>query len=67
MLSDTEYDKALLKVHMLHVGVYRRVAEKLGVDPSYVSRVATGKRKAPEIHSAILDELRKRQRHLRCD
>ena len=44
MPSDTEHDKALLKAHRLHAGVYRRVADKLGVDPSYVSRVAAGKR-----------------------
>jgi transcriptional regulator with XRE-family HTH domain len=65
MLSDAEYDKALLKVHRLHAGVYRRVAEKFGVDPSYVSRVATGKRNGPRIRRALLDELRKIQRPLR--
>jgi transcriptional regulator with XRE-family HTH domain len=65
MPSDTERDKALLKAHRLHAGVYRRVADKLGVDPSYVSRVAAGKRKGPDIQRAVLDELRKIQRHLR--
>jgi transcriptional regulator with XRE-family HTH domain len=61
MPSDTEHDKALLKAHRLHAGVYRRVADKLGVDPSYVSRVAAGKRKGPDIQRAILDDLRKIQ------
>ena len=65
MPSDTEHDKALLKAHRLHAGVYRRVADKLGVDPSFVSRVATGMRKGPEVQRAILDELRKIQRGLR--
>ena len=65
MLSNDEYDKALLKAHRLHVGVYRRVADKLGVDPSYVSNVAAGKRKEPKILRAILDELHKIQRLLR--
>lgn len=65
MLSDTEYDIALLKAHRLHAGVYRRVAELLGVDPSYVSRVARGKRSEPKIRRALLDELRKIQCALR--
>jgi hypothetical protein len=67
MPSDTKHDNALLKAHRLHAGVYRRVADKLGVDPSYVSRVAAGKRKEEKIRRAVVDELRKIQRHLRCD
>jgi transcriptional regulator with XRE-family HTH domain len=59
MQSGTKHDGALLKAHRLHAGVYRRVATKLGVDPSYVSRVAAGEREEPEIRRAILDELRK--------
>jgi hypothetical protein len=54
-------DEVLLKAHRLHSGVYRRVANKLGVDASYVSRVAVGKRKASKIRGALLDELRKIQ------
>jgi hypothetical protein len=65
MLSNTEHDNALLKAHRLHAGVYRRVADKLGVDPSFVSRVAAGHRKGPKIRRALLDELRKIQRSLR--
>jgi hypothetical protein len=61
MSSDTKHGMALLKAHRLHAGVYRRVADKLGVDPSYVSRVAAGKRKGADIQRAILDELRKIQ------
>ena len=64
MPSKTEYDKALLDAHALHDGLYRRVADQLGVHPSYVSRVATGKRKEPKILRAVLDELRKIQRLL---
>ena len=59
MPSKTEYDKALLDAHFLHQGLYRRVADRLGVDPSYVSRVARGKREAADILSAIMDELHK--------
>jgi hypothetical protein len=65
MPSKTEYDKALLHAHRLHAGVYRRVADQLGVDPSYVSRVATGERKEEKIRRALLDELHKIQRTLR--
>jgi hypothetical protein len=57
-------DEVLLKAHRLHAGIYRRVANKLGVDASYVSRVAVGKRKASKIRSTLLDELRKIQRLL---
>ena len=35
-------------------GLYRRVADKLGVDSSYVSRVARGERRSPKIE-AVLD------------
>ena len=58
----TENDEALLKAHRLHTGLYRRVADKLGLDASYVSRVAMGKRKASKICGAVLDELRRIQR-----
>lgn len=65
MPSGTKHDNALLKAHRLHAGVYRRVADKLGVDPSYVSRVANGKREGSRVRDALLDELRKIQRGLR--
>jgi transcriptional regulator with XRE-family HTH domain len=64
MSSENKYDEILLKTHRLHLGLYRRVADKLGIDASYVSRVATGKRAEPKIRQAILDELRKIQRQL---
>ena len=38
-------------------GIYKRVATKLGLDESYVSRVATGQRKSPRVISAIQYEL----------
>ncbi len=55
----TETDDALIKAHMLHLGVYARVAKKLHVDPSFVSRVAAGKRTSPTIRRALAEELRK--------
>jgi hypothetical protein len=40
-------------------GLYQRIATKLGVDPSYVSRVARGERKSPKIEVALNRELAK--------
>jgi hypothetical protein len=65
MRPNTKDDEALLKAHKLHLGLYRRVANKLEVDPSYVTRVATGERNNLEVRRALLDELRKLQRRLR--
>jgi hypothetical protein len=65
MPSKSEYEKALLKAHRLDSGLYRRVANKLGVDSSYVSRVATGERQGPKVRRALLDELHEIQRSLR--
>jgi hypothetical protein len=39
-------------------GLYGRVARKLGVDPSYVSRVARGERKSKVVLSALNEEVR---------
>jgi transcriptional regulator with XRE-family HTH domain len=38
-------------------GLYNRVAGKLGVDPSYVSRVARGERKSAAILAALEEEM----------
>jgi hypothetical protein len=38
-------------------GVFARVARKLKVSPSMVSRVASGHRSSPEIKKALLEEL----------
>jgi transcriptional regulator with XRE-family HTH domain len=65
MSPEKKYDEMLLKAHRRHLGLYRRLADKLGIDASYVSRVAAGKRSGPKILLAILDELRKIQRQLR--
>jgi hypothetical protein len=40
-------------------GLYRRVADRLGVDPSYVSRVARGERKSPKIETCLNREISK--------
>lgn len=40
-------------------GLYRRVANRLGVDPSYVSRVARRERKSPKIEAHLNREISK--------
>lgn len=38
-------------------GIYSRVASRLRVDPSYVSRVARGERNSEKIETALEDEM----------
>ena len=42
---------------MLYRGLYVRIARKLGVDASYVSRVARGDRRSSEVESALRQAL----------
>lgn len=42
---------------MLYRGLYVRIARKLNVDASYVSRVARGDRRSPEVESALRQAL----------
>ena len=39
-------------------GLYRRVANRLGVHPSYVSRIARGERRSKIVESALRREIR---------
>jgi hypothetical protein len=48
-----------LQVYFSQRGLFSRVAKKLGIDPSYVSRVANGHRSNDEIEKAIETELKK--------
>jgi hypothetical protein len=48
----------LLKLHRRHEGLYRRIAGKLRLDPSYVSRVASGDRESEVVLNALLEELK---------
>ena len=52
----------LLRKHRLHDGLYSRLAKKLGLDPSYISRVAKGERRSERILNAIVAELRRIER-----
>lgn len=49
--------ESLLDSYKKQKGVYARVAKHLHVDPSYVSRVANGKRRSDKIKQALLFEL----------
>ena len=52
-------EQRLLEKHRLHLGLYVRIAKKLSINPSYVSRVANGKRTSAKIMSEIIKELQK--------
>jgi hypothetical protein len=53
----------LLNVYEVQRGLFARVARKLKLDPSYVSRVAHGQRHSKRISVAIRTEL-DRMRHV---
>ena len=48
-----------LQAITLFRGIYRRVAKRLDVDPSYVSRVARGERRAAFVTEALEKEFRR--------
>jgi hypothetical protein len=56
--SKLEIEEQLLVIVKRFGGIAARVAAKLNVDPSFVSRVVHGQRKSPEIISALLGELK---------
>ncbi len=49
---------ALYSLPTLYRGIYNRVAEKIGCDPSYVSRVARGERTSDAVARALEAEIR---------
>ncbi len=51
-----------LKRYHLYRGLYARVARQLGVDRSYVSRVARGERKSPAVEAALSAEVKRIER-----
>ncbi len=51
--------KLLLERHRRHLGIYARIAKKLNVDASYVSRVVNGDRKSDKIDRAVIAELQR--------
>jgi transcriptional regulator with XRE-family HTH domain len=42
-------------------GVYSRIARRLGVDRTYVSRVVKGERHSPEVEAALIQEFDRAQ------
>jgi hypothetical protein len=53
----TRKGRLLLNRHLLHRGIYVRIAKKMRVDASYVSRVASGERKSARVERAVIVEL----------
>jgi hypothetical protein len=51
--SSTTLTPGTQSPHTLYRGLYVRIARKLGVDPSYVSRVARGHRRSSQVESAL--------------
>jgi hypothetical protein len=49
----------LIRAYLRQRGLFARVAKRLKVDPSYVSRVANGERRSKRISRAIEAELHK--------
>ena len=49
----------LLHTYLAQRGLFARVAKRLGLDPSYISRVARGERQSERISQAIEAELNK--------
>jgi hypothetical protein len=45
--------------HALYRGIYTRVAKQLGIDRSYVSRVANGQRRSPKVEAALEKEIKR--------
>ena len=54
-----EHRSPALELVSLFRGLYNRVAQRLGVDPSYVSRVARGERNSDFVKAALSEEVRK--------
>ena len=42
-------------------GIYSRIARRLGVDRTYVSRVAKEERRSPEVETALIQEFDRSQ------
>ena len=53
----TRKGRLLLKRHLLHRGIYVRIAKNMRVDASYVSKVASGERKSIKVERAVIVEL----------
>ena len=61
-MSANNNKQSQFKRYQLYRGLYSRVARKLGVDRSYVSRVARGERRSKDIEAALTSELKRIER-----
>lgn len=57
--------KSELNRHQLYRGIYSRVAKQLGIDRSYVSRVASGERSSEKVEAALKRELARIEKMLK--
>jgi hypothetical protein len=56
--SDKEEEaETLLNLHKQYIGLYSGIAKRMGVDASYVSRVANGEYQSEKLRCAFLSEL----------
>jgi len=62
--SSTHLNSSIQSPQTLYRGLYIRIARKLGVDPSYVSRVARGDRRSSQIEGALQQALEEINRQL---
>ena len=52
-----EEAETLLNFRKQDIGLYSRIAKRMGVDASYVSRVANGENQSENLRRALLSEL----------
>jgi transcriptional regulator with XRE-family HTH domain len=50
-------NEILLENHQLHLGLFKRISQRLGVHPSYVSKVASGSRTSESVMRILMREL----------
>jgi hypothetical protein len=62
-VSSSQENKHEIGIAPLYTGLYTRVARQLGLDPSYVRRVALGERKSLRVAAAISAELQRIQQN----
>ena len=65
-MSTRNVDTPPSNLASLFRGLYARVADRLGVDPSYVSRVARGERRSDAIEAAVEREMRQLLKHTKA-
>lgn len=61
-IGDNTSINAMLARHSLYRGIYSRVAKELGLDRSFVSRVANGQRHSPKVQAALIKEIKRIER-----